>query len=121
MKRFLVRSNDGKWDEVTEYVYSQRKFVTDTAGITRYGDQSIVVEGTSFTISGTILAGELGKLCRYLDVTIPVGTFPALVNVPESVQIVRGNSTKLHVLKTGVNWTKTAAKTIPATEERKAA
>jgi hypothetical protein len=122
MNRFLVRALNGKWDEVTEHVFALRKFVVEPGTTTpRYGDQSIVIEGGSFTITGKIPSEELGKLCRFLQVIQPTGTYPAIVTEPETVQIIRGNSTKLHVLKTGDNWTKISTPKSKDEDKQKAA
>ena len=111
-KRFLVRGTNNKWDEVTQYVWNNRKFVVDPNDESKpkYSETAILVEDGEFKFFGPIQGDELGKLARYLQVTIPVGVFTSLVDEPETVQIVKGNSCKLHIVKTGVNWTKQVKK-----------
>lgn len=122
MKKYLVRTTTGKWDEVTEYVFQHRKWVVNPeTGDARYGSETIVSDGNGLEIHGKIGQEELGKLLRFFGVTAPVGTFTPLVNEPETVQIVRGNVTKLHVLATGENWTKTSSKKKEQPAERIAA
>jgi hypothetical protein len=112
-KQFLVRTLGGKWDEVTEHVFNVKKFVVEPkTEKPLYGEQSVVVDGNSIQINGAINADELARLCRFLNVTIPQGAYGSFVNEPETVTIVKGNSTRLHVLKTGENWTKKSFKVI---------
>jgi len=114
MKKYLVRTTDGKWDEVTEYVFTNRKWATNPNGEPRYGSNpsAIIVSPTSLEIHGEILHNEVGKLMRYLRLEVPMGSYPPIVQEPETIQIVKGGTTTLHVLKTGENWTKRTPKKV---------
>lgn len=110
MKKFFVRTTDGKWEMVTPYVYTNRKFVVDPqTNQPRYSGETIIQDGDELNINGVINANELGKLCRFFHVKEPIGTYTPIVIEPENVLIVRGNMTRLHVLKTGENWSKAPA------------
>lgn len=109
MKHF-VKTVAGKWEEVTEHVFKNRKFViSDNGDGPRYGENFIVQDGSSVQFNGTVDAQELGQICRFLSVTIPTGSFQGgLVTAPAMVRIHKGPSKVLHVLATGENWKKAA-------------
>ena len=105
MSRYFVRTVDNKWEEISEYVFNNRKFAVTENGDSRYSDVSVVVDNSSVKINGELSLIELGKVCRFLRVTIPSESFSsALYSEPEVVKIKRGNSTLLHYVKTGENY-----------------
>lgn len=107
---YLLKSHSGSWEQVTKYVFDNRKWATDAMGDGRYDGDYVVIEGKELTINGTITFEEMGKLSRYLKVETPVGSYNPIVNEPETVNFKRGNSVTLHCLKTGENWKRQAAR-----------
>lgn len=121
MKKYFLRTVKGMWELVTEYVYSVRKFVVDPeTRKPKYSGETIVQDGATLHINGAIQSDELGKLCRFLQVSFPNGTYSPIVTEPDAVEIIRGNMVRMHVLKTGENWSKSPASKPKAQQEHAA-
>jgi hypothetical protein len=109
--RFFCKTTSGKWEEVTPYVYANRKHaLNDDGTVARYSDVSIAVNNGTVQFNGTITVEEIGRVCRFLSVTIPQGQFAAEQRCyePATIKFLKGKSVTLHVLATGENYKKAA-------------
>jgi hypothetical protein len=107
---YLLKSHSGSWEQVTKYVFDNRKLAIDLEGNARYDGDYMIIEGREITMNGTITFEEMGKLSRYLKLETPMGAYSPIINEPETVNFKRGNSVTLHCLKTGENWKRQAAR-----------
>jgi len=108
--RFFCKTVAGKWEEVTEYVFINRKHAcNDADSDPRYADISVCVKNGVVQFNGTITVEEIGRVCRFLAVTIPQGSFgEQKCGEPTTIKFQKGKSVTLHVLATGENYKKAA-------------
>lgn len=108
--RFFVKTTTGKWEEVSSYVYDNRKHARNDEGTAeRYSDVSIAIQDGHISFSGSIPLEDMGKMCRFLSVSIPNNAFNSpLVHEPEAIKFQKGKSIILHMVKTGENYKKAA-------------
>lgn len=107
MTLYLLRSVTGQWEEVSEYVYANRKFALTDFDEFRYDGTAVKLDGGVIHVEGTISTKEMGPICRMLGVEVSVGALgKACIQAPTTIKFKKGRSTFLHCLATQENWVK---------------
>lgn len=106
--KYYVRSVKGHWEEISEYVFKNRKFAV-IGESPRYTEDAIQQNGTEITFSGTVTLDEMGKIFRFLGGQQPSASYLPILQEPDAVEIKKGRSHILHMIETGKNWVQKAA------------
>lgn len=106
MDRFFCKISDGKWEEVSQFVFENRKnVIIKDDGKPRYCDSAISQIGNQVTITGPMTTDELGKMCRYMSVVVPCGAYVPIVTEPEYVMMKnRGGTIIMHHVESGEDF-----------------
>jgi len=103
--KYFLRLLTGDWEEVTQTLYEQRKYVVDLlTDKPCYTGESILVENDrELLIDAKVSYEELGKILRFFNISSNMGVFKPIVKEIDSAaprKIVRGNSRKLYIAQT---------------------
>lgn len=115
MVKFLLKNVNGQWDEVTEYVWKNRKHAVTHDGKDLYpkGYPSAAIIGDEITISGIVTKNEMGWISRLFNTVIPAGqaygTARGFSAQPEFVEFRKGKATVKLELATGEIWSRVRA------------